>query len=98
MTPATLALITAVGPPDCATNKFPANSAIVFQQIFPRAPGSEPLQNVRFLLKSSRHLANGANRCQKEIRTQEAPNLKFGASLELAAWNLKLLHLHHRVP
>src|SRR6266487_6261439 len=33
MTPATLALITAVGPPDCATNKFPANSAIGLQQI-----------------------------------------------------------------
>src|SRR5438552_4838889 len=37
MIPATLALITAVGPPDCATNKFPAKSAIVFRQNSPDA-------------------------------------------------------------
>src|SRR6266567_1963504 len=37
MLPATLALITAVGPPDCATNKFPAKSAIVFRQNSPSA-------------------------------------------------------------
>src|SRR5512139_1951558 len=30
MTPATLALMTEVGPPDWATNKFPTNSAIIF--------------------------------------------------------------------
>src|SRR5262245_36931322 len=67
MTPATLALITAVGPPDCATNKLPANSAIICQAN-PRAPGSESLSDTRELSKSRRHLANGENGCQKEIR------------------------------
>src|SRR5262245_46392865 len=64
MTPATLALITAVGPPDCATNKFPAKSAIVRLEIA-RALGSERPQNARILSKSSRHLANGEIGCQK---------------------------------
>src|SRR6266705_2776058 len=38
MTPATLALMTAVGPPDWATNKFPTSSAIVFKRFFRGRP------------------------------------------------------------
>src|SRR5437016_2098464 len=39
MTPATLALMTAVGPPDCATSRFPSKSAIVFKSFSADAPG-----------------------------------------------------------
>src|SRR5688572_4970249 len=38
ITPATLALITAVGPPDCATKRFPTNSAINSFQFRARPP------------------------------------------------------------
>src|SRR5438876_9050541 len=79
MTPATLALMTAVGPPDCATNTFPTNSVIVSNKVL-RAPRTRPVQNTRCLTQSSCHLANRKNRCQKdfpECRKLQIPRSKF---------------------
>src|SRR5204862_5026733 len=61
-TPATLALITAVGPPDCPTRRFPTSSDIILiarygqnlSDVHPRRPfqnWSEPCQSNRELSK-----------------------------------------------
>src|SRR5216117_2314167 len=72
MTPARLALMTAVGPPDCATSKFPRNSPIKWaEQCQPRtavsnernhgAPGPYGVftlsNKVRFFFGEQRHSA-----------------------------------------
>src|SRR2546426_4729769 len=67
--------MTAVGPPDCATNIFPANSAIVFQRIH---SGRIEIQVSKDPVLSNpwRNLANRKIGCQKELPL--SPNLPLG--------------------
>src|ERR1035441_10251754 len=67
MTPARLALMTAVGPPDCATKRFPVSSAIIFHFVRCRAEHHRPL----FFgnpSKSGRNVASGTGGCQRGNR------------------------------
>src|ERR1035438_416021 len=63
MTPARLALMTAVGPPDCATKRFPVSSDIIFHLIRCRAEPHRPLFFGK-PSKSGRNVANEPSACQ----------------------------------
>src|SRR5882724_7376037 len=81
MTPATLALITAVGPPDCATNKFPANSAIILQQYFAERLETSRFKTTDFCLNRADTLPTEKTAVKRNPATgtgssKEAPNHK----------------------
>src|ERR1019366_3676932 len=68
-TPARLALITAVGPPDCATNKFPTSSAINHSAFHsrPDLAGRVLYQSPAPCPEAERNLANRWINCQSGI-------------------------------
>src|ERR1051326_5530671 len=92
MIPATLALITAVGPPDCATKRFPANSAIIFRPTRPDVrkrtasnrpiPGqieASPCQRKKRLSKGN---PNSGSSKSQDPNTKEIPSSKHPTAAE----------------
>ncbi|MGH7972675.1 MAG: hypothetical protein ACREIC_28510, partial [Limisphaerales bacterium] len=66
MTPAKLELMTDVGPPDWATNKFPTNSAIIFPDAFLVHSEISARSNLAPLPKWNAHVANPQPLCQSD--------------------------------
>src|SRR6185503_14463548 len=90
MMPARLALITAVGPPDCATNKFPANSAIIFPRHFlePRKRiASIPVKFERTPCQREKRLSKGNPQRKLQIpRSKHQRNPKPQSPTETREW------------
>src|SRR5579863_10430956 len=83
MTPATLALMTAVGPPDCATKRLPTNSAIILPGLL-RGDGFLPhLPNYQSLEKRSETLPSSASHVKGK-----SPDLSMvGCQLSVVSWS-----------
>src|SRR6266446_2712588 len=91
MTPATLALITAVGPPDWATNKFPTSSAIVFKRFFRGRPAFDgcTMSDIRSNRGDTLPTENSAVKRKYRRRSEETPNPKLQTPEKSQAPNFK---------
>src|SRR6266446_1015367 len=92
MTPATLALITAVGPPDWATNKFPTSSAIVFKRFFRGRPAFDgcTMSDIRSNRGDTLPTDNSAVKRKYRLRSEETPNSKLQAPEKSQAPKLQI--------
>src|SRR6266545_6593019 len=90
MTPATLALMTAVGPPDWATRRLPTSSAINFSTRSRAEMNIPPRSLTSGSVKVRRNLANRPDNCQRRIqnsrrggaRTADGAVFRHGAGTE----------------
>src|SRR6266542_5909276 len=90
MTPATLALITAVGPPDCATNKFPASSAIVFKRFFHGRPAFNGSTMSEIRLNRADTLPTGNSAVKRKSRRGSRRKFQGPSSKEISSSKLQI--------
>src|SRR5437763_5740861 len=75
MTPARLLLMTAVGPPDCATKRFPTSSAIILRYLLTQIDSAK--QSLKPLQKLEPYHANASAICQRPNPERARPGIPY---------------------